>query len=54
MPCLMELERVVIVRTLLNCKRQRFVMLRGTEPHGCWGRQDPHPGVPVLLLCPLP
>lgn len=25
MPCLMELERVVIVRTLLNCKRHRLV-----------------------------
>lgn len=27
MPCLMELERVVMVRTLLNCKRHRLVTL---------------------------
>lgn len=46
LPCLMELERVVMVRTLLNCKRHGLVRLgwdgalnpgsHHPVPHGAW------------------
>lgn len=66
LPCLMELERVVMVLTLLNCKRHRLIVIgcgtqgqchpqghsRAPKHQGMWqSPHDPHGLTLAILPC---